>query len=153
MNSAIILGIASIVLALVFRVQASGLPEVAMRLPVLLIWLVIGLAAMMIIEEILKRRKRGRAAAAAFADEDEVLAPVNWSVLGIFGAAIIAYVALIPIAGYILITPVFISGGLLLGKTLSPPKAVLIGLIATALVWAIFIWALSLPVQLLPSLK
>ena len=151
MNSAIILGIASIVLALVFRAQATGIPEVAMRLPVLLIWLVIGLAAMMIIEELLKRRKRGRAAA-VFADE-EVLPPVNWPVLGIFGAAILAYVALIPIAGYLLTTPVFISGGLLAGKAVTPIKAILIGLIATALVWAIFIWALSLPVQLLPTLK
>jgi putative tricarboxylic transport membrane protein len=150
-NSAIILGIASILLALVFRAQATGLPEVAMRLPVLLIWLVIGLAAMMIIEELLKRRKRGRMAA-AFADE-EVLAPVNWPVLGLFGAAIVTYVALIPVAGYLLTTPVFITGGLLLGKAVSPPRAILIGLVATALVWAIFIWALSLPVQLLPNLK
>lgn len=151
MNSAIILGIASIVLALVFRAQATGIPEVAMRLPVLLIWLVIGLAAMMIIEELLKRRKKGRAAT-VFADE-EVLPPVNWPVLGVFGAAILAYVALIPIAGYLLITPIFISGGLLIGKAVSPTKAILIGLIATALVWAIFIWALSLPVQILPTLK
>ena len=151
MNSAIILGIASIVLALVFRAQATGIPEVAMRLPALLIWLVIGLAAMMIIEELLKRRKKGRAAA-VFADE-EVLPPVNWPVLGVFGAAILAYVALIPIAGYLLITPIFISGGLLIGKAVSPTKAILIGLIATALVWAIFIWALGLPVQILPTLK
>lgn len=151
MNSAITLGIASIALALVFRAQATGLPEVAMRLPVLLIWLVIGLAVMMIIEELLKRRKKGRAAT-AFVDE-EVLPPVKWPVLGAFGAAIVTYVALIPIAGYLLITPVFISGGLLIGKTVSPTKAILIGLIATALVWAIFIWALSLPIQILPTLK
>lgn len=153
MNSTFILGIASIIFALVFRSQSENFPEVAKRLPVLLIWLVVALAVMMITEEVLKRRKVRSAASGAPIEKDEVLPPVNWFVLCSFGAAIIAYVALIPIVGYLIVTPVFVAGTLLVSRTLSPLKAILVGAVATAFVWAIFVWALNLPVQLLPLLN
>jgi fucose 4-O-acetylase-like acetyltransferase len=151
-NSTIVLGIAAIAFALVFRVQSQDLPETALRLPALLIWVVIALAAMMIVEELLKRRIARRTGVVAV-DDDEPLPPVNWPVLGIFSLAILVYVALIAYLGYLITTPLFIIGGLLASKTLSPAKAVLVGAIATALVWAIFIWALGLPIPLLPSLS
>ena len=153
MNSTLILGIASIIFALVFRSQTENFPDVAQRLPVLLIWLVCGLGVLMIIEEVLKRCNARRAAPGASIEEDEVLPPVNWFVLCSFGAAIIAYVALIPIVGYLIVTPVFVAGALLVSRTLSPLKAILVGAVATAFVWAIFIWALNLPVPLLPFLN
>ncbi|MBK5204943.1 MAG: tripartite tricarboxylate transporter TctB family protein [Polaromonas sp.] len=153
MNSTLILGIASIIFALVFRSQTENFPDVAQRLPVLLIWLVVALGVMMIIEEVLKRRKVRNAAPGASIEQDEVLPPVNWFVLCSFGAAIVAYVALIPIMGYLIVTPVFVAGSLLVSRTLSPLKAILVGAVATAFVWAIFVWALNLPVQLLPLLN
>lgn len=153
MNSTIILGIATIAFALVFRAQAANLPDVAQRMPVLLYWIVIGLAALMIIEELLKRRNARRAGADARTDDEEAVRPINWSVLMLFGAAIIAYVALIPIVGYLIMTPVFIAGAIIISQTLSPLKAVTMGIVATAFVWAVFIWALKLPVPLLPFLK
>lgn len=153
MNSTIILGAAAIGFALLFRSQSHDLPEQAQRLPVLLIWVVIGLAVLMIIEELIKQRIARRNGGGAKLDDDEPLPPINWHVLVIFSAAAAAYVALIPILGYVIITPLFIIGGLLVSKTLSPPKAVLVGAVATGVVWAIFIWALNLPVPLLPSLS
>ena len=153
MNSTIILGIATIAFALVFRAQAADLPDVAQRMPVLLYWIVIGLAVLMIIEELLKRRNARRTAPGALADDEEAVRPINWPVLVLFGVAIVVYVALIPIIGYLIMTPVFISGAIMVSRTLSPLKAVIMGVVATAFVWAVFIWALKLPVPLLPFLK
>lgn len=152
MNSTIVLGIASIVLALVFRAQAQDLPTEAQRLPSLLIWLVLALAAMMIVEELVKQRRVKRSAAAS-PDDDEPLAPINWPVLAMFGAAAIVYVALIPYAGYLLITPVFLAAGIWLSKTMGLTRSVLVGVATTAIIWGIFIWLLQLPVPLLPSLS
>lgn len=155
MNSTIVLGVATIGFALVFRSQSHDLPEQAQRLPVLLIWVVIGLAVLMIIEELLKRRLARRNAEAGIAanlEDDEPLPPINWAVLAIFSAAAALYVVLIPYLGYLITTPTFLIGGLLISKTMPIHKALLVGLLATATVWAIFVWALSLPIPLLPSL-
>ncbi len=168
MNSTLALGIAAILFALTLNTQTDPFPDVARRMPVLLIWIVVGLALLMIMEELLTRRRAARAVPA----EDVAKAtqrpeagdsvnpaipinltnPVNWAVLASFGAAIVAYVAFIPLTGYLLATPVFVAGSLLVSRTLPAFKAVLIGLAATLFVWAIFIWALNLPVPLLPSL-
>lgn len=156
MNSTILIGVASILLALLFRSQTGDLPAVAQRMPTLLIWLVIGLAVLMIIEELVKHRKALRAssqAATAAADSEEILPPINWPVVCIFGAAIAAYVALIPVVGYLITTAVFVAGGLIVARTMTTPKAVLVGVGTTVFVAAVFLWALNLPVPLLPFLK
>jgi hypothetical protein len=152
-NSTIVLGIASIVFALTFRAQAHELPLEAQRLPSLLIWIVIALAAMMVVEELLKQRAARRGSDAVLADDDEPLPPINWAVLAIFCAAAIAYVALIPIAGYLLITPIFLIAGFWFSKTMLLSTAVLVGVVTTALIWGLFIWLLQLPVPLFPSLN
>jgi len=152
-NSSFVIGIVTILFALLLGTQTTELPAVAKRMPVLLIWLVVILAAMMIVEEFMKWRTARRSAVIAPIDPDEVLLPVNWLVLVSFGAAIIAYVALIPIAGYLIVTPLFITGSLLVSRTMSAHLAVVIGALATAFIWAVFIWALNLPVAVLPILK
>lgn len=151
MNSTFALAAAAIVFALVFHSQAQDFPATAQRMPVLLTWIVVALAVMMIAEELLKRRLSRRNGRPALAD-DAPLPAINWPVMGLFSAAIVGYVALVPWLGYLLATPLFVSGGALLSKTLGWPKALLLGLGATATVWAVFIWALSLPVPLLPAL-
>lgn len=154
MNSTILIGVASILLALLFRSQTGDLPVVAQRMPALLIWLVIGLAVLMIIEDLVKRRKAlGTTPEAATADGEEILPPINWPVVCVFGAAIVAYVALIPVIGYLIMTTVFVGGGLIIARTMAIPKAVLVGIGTTAFVAAVFLWALNLPVPLLPFLK
>ncbi len=152
MNSTIVLGLASIALAAAFRTQTSDYPETAQRLPVLLIWLIIGLAVSMIAEDLMQRRKASRAAVLPVV-EDDAAPPVNWPVLAGFAVAIVAYVALIPLVGYLVTTTAFIAGSLLVSRIMPPVKAVLIGILATASVWVVFIYALNLPVPILPFLK
>lgn len=150
MNSTFVLAAAAIAFALVFHAQTGDFPATAQRMPVLLTWIIIGLALMMVVEELLKRRLARRSTKLGLADEEEPLPPINWPVMGLFSVAVIGYVALVPWLGYLLATPLFVSGGALLSQTLSWPKALLLGLGATGAVWAIFIWALNLPVPLLP---
>lgn len=152
MNSTFVVAAAAIVFALVFRSQTADFPATAQRMPVMVIWIVIVLALLMVVEELLKRRLARRGGRPALADDDEPLPAINWPVMVSFSAAIVGYVALVPWAGYLLATPVFVGGGALLSKTLSWPKALLLGLGATAAVWLVFIWALRLPVPLLPAL-
>jgi hypothetical protein len=155
LNSTLALAAAAIVFAVVFGFQAQDYPATAQRLPVLMIWIVIGLALLMIGEELLKQRaarRGGNSSPSAPADADAPLPAINWPVMVSFSAAIVAYVALVPWLGYLLVTPLFVGGGALLSKTLSGPKALLLGLGTTAAVWGVFIWALSLPVPLLPAL-
>lgn len=168
MNSTLVLAAASIALALAFRSQTGAYPEVAQRLPVLLIWVLVGLALLMIAEAVLRHRQarqvqepapREPASGAAalpdrlLASDEEPLPPVNWPVVLGFAAAIAAYAALIPIVGYLVTTTVFIGGALLASRVVRPLSAILVALATTATVWAVFIWALSLPVPILPFLK
>ena len=152
MNSTFALAAAAIVFALVFHFESQDFPATAQRMPVLLTWIVVALAVMMIVEELLKRRLARRNGKRGLADAEEPLPAINWPVMGLFSAAIVGYVALVPWLGYLLATPLFVSGGALLSKTLGWPKALLLGLGTTAAVWAVFIWALNLPVPLLPVL-
>lgn len=153
MNSTIVLGIASIALAIAFRTQTDAYPATAQRLPVILIWLVGVLAVMMISEDFFRRRQARQASPAQPDSEDAPVAPIKWSALCAFGVAIVVYVALIPVVGYLVTTTTFIAGSLLVSRIMSPVKAVLIGILTTAGVWALFIWALNLPVPILPFLK
>lgn len=153
MNSTLVLGTAAIIFALVLRTQTGAFPEVAQRLPLLLIWIIVGLVVLMFVEEFLKRRAALRATPGLVSAEEEPLPPIRWRVLAAFGTAIVAYVVLIPVVGYLITTPVFLAGSLLVAGTVAPAKAVAIGVGATAFVWFVFVWALSLPVPILPFLK
>jgi hypothetical protein len=153
MNSTLVLGTAAIIFALFLRTQTSAFPEVAQRLPVLLIWIIVGLALLMFVEEFLQRRAARRASGDLASADNEPLAPINLRVVAAFGVAIVMYVILIPVVGYLVTTPLFMAGSLLVARTLSPSKSILIGIGATAFVWAVFVWALSLPVPILPFLK
>lgn len=152
MNSTFVLAAAAIVVALVFHSQAQDFPATAQRMPVLLTWIVIALALLMVVEELLKRRLSRRSGKPALVDADEPLPAINWPVMGLFSAATVGYVVLVPWLGYLLATPLFVGGGAVLSKTLSWPKALLLGLGTTGAVWGVFVWALSLPVPLLPRL-
>ncbi len=172
MYSSIIISVASIGLAVLFYSQASAYPLAASRLPMLLAWAVGGLATLVIVEELFKARRRNKIAQAApeaapapddnavldsamippiLEAEDEGPKPIVWSAALPFAAGIIAYVTLIPYVGYLLVTPVFIALGLAISGTLRWVPAILVALGMTALVWVVFIWALYMPIQLVPA--
>lgn len=147
MSITIFLGIAAIVVALMLRTQTNSFPDVAQRLPVLLIWLIVGLSILMIGEELYKRRKARRSSSERSTDAP---ASIKWPLLLSFGAAIIAYVALIPVAGYLVVTPLFIGGALMASRNMRVLTAVSIALGTTIFMWVVFVWALNLPLKLLP---
>src|SRR5699024_969319 len=98
MNATILVAIAGLILTAVFYHEAMELPSVAQRLPVLLIWIVAILAVLMIIEEILKKRRLKQQ---EIASEDTQLAaitpektPINWVVVVPFVGAVFVYIAL-----------------------------------------------------------
>lgn len=149
MNCTIVLGIGAIGLGLLLRAQSADLPAEAVRLPSLLIWIVMGLAVLMIIEEILKIR-RLRRPDAVVREEDAPLPPINWPVVSVFGAIAVIYVALIPILGYLMTTPVFIALGIWGSKTRSFAIAATIGVASTVVIWLLFSYMLQLPIPLWP---
>ena len=152
MSTTIYLGIAAIVAALFLRAQTHSFPEVAQRLPVLLIWLIVGLSVLMIGEELYKRHKARRSPSEPSSDAkaSDAKAAVKWPVLLSFGAAIVAYVTLIPIAGYLVITPLFIGGALMISRNMRAVTAISVALGTTLFMWVVFVWALNLPLKLLP---
>lgn len=178
MNSTFIVGIGSLILTGVFYYQLRSLPSVAQRLPGLLVWIVAGLALLMIVEEVLKQRRlrnasqdapaiepaqrhgheHGQDGVAAAAvpemdDDDTPPEPINWKVIISFSVALVAYVALIDTVGYVITTVIFMAGVLFFSRTIRPLTAVLVSLGLTAFVWLVFVWALGLPVPLLPWLS
>jgi hypothetical protein len=155
MNSSLLVAIVAIGIAAVFGFEAAGYPLEARRLPMLMAWIVGGLSVLMILEEGLKWRRRRRPAAgeatgAAVSTPVEPVASIVWSALIPFAVAIAAYIALIPIAGYLITTPVFLGGVLLVSRAIKPVTAIVVAITVTVAIWVIFIWLLRLPIPLLP---
>lgn len=155
MRSTLLVALVAIGLAVLFGVEGNTYPQEARRLPVLLAGLVGFLAVLMIVEEMWKARRRRPLVAPEPVNGEAVdpgMPPVVWSALVPFAVAIAAYVALIPIAGYLITTPTFLAGALLVSRTVRPLTAVLVAGAVTGGIWLVFIWLLRLPVPLLPSL-
>lgn len=154
MNSSLLIAVVAIGIAAVFGFEAAGYPIEARRLPVLMAWIVGGLSVLMILEEGFKWRRRHRPvtgeATAASSTPVEPVASIAWSALIPYAAAIAAYIALIPIAGYLITTPVFLGGVLLVSRAIRPVTAIVVAITVTAAIWVIFIWLLRLPIPLLP---
>lgn len=154
MNSSLLVAVVAIGIAAVFGVEAAGYPLEARRLPVLMAWIVGGLSVLMILEEGFKWRRRRKVAGGettgAGSTPVEPIASIVWSALIPFAVAIAAYIALIPIAGYLITTPVFLGGVLLVSRAVRPVTAIVVAITVTAAIWVIFIWLLRLPIPLLP---
>lgn len=160
MNSTYVVGVGALILTGVFYTQAENLPSVAKQLPMPLIMIVAILAVLMILEEALKQRREQKQSSTQTTQKSDVhdsdgeapLDPINWRVFVSFLLALLAYIWLIPILGYVITTAAFIVGVLLCSKTIKPVTSLLIALGFTAFVWLVFVWALGLPVPLLPWL-
>jgi|GEM_PF-1479911 len=146
LNTTKVVGLGSIAFSLLLLSQTKGLPNAALRLPSLLIWIVIALSVLMIIDDFLKRRKELTTFRSTH--DEEPIPPINWTALCLFSCAIPAYITLIPIVGYLIITPIFLIIGLIVSKTLSVTKAIALGMITTVVIWLVFILLLNLPIPL-----
>jgi len=154
MNSTLLVAAVAIGVAAVFGSEAASYPIEARRLPELMAWIVGGLSVLMIVEEGFKWRRQRRLDAGestgAASKPVEPAASIVWSALIPYAVAIAAYIALIPIAGYLITTPVFLGGVLLVSRAIRPVTAIVVAITVTAAIWAIFIWLLRLPIPLLP---
>lgn len=153
MPGTLLIALGSLALALVFHGELAGYPPEARRLPGLLVWIVAGLAVLMVLEEGWKHWGRRRDSATDDTGDESVRAgtPIMWSALLPFAAVITAYVALLPVVGYLIATPVFVGGVLLVSRTIHPAAAVATALGITGALWAIFVWTLHLPMPLWPA--
>lgn len=166
MNSTVLVSIGGLVLTVVFYLQAQKLPSMAKRLPGLLIWIVAILAILMLVEELIKKRKakkqrdddlQNEHQAHSLLDElhseiadDEIKEPIHWRVLIFFSVAVVAYVLLIPWLGYLLSTVAFMAGVLIVSGASKWLLATSVGVGFTFFIWVVFVWFLRLPAPLLP---
>lgn len=146
MQSSILIGVAALVMAAVFGIDALDYPLESRRLPILLAWIVAGLTFLMLFEDVQKWRR-----ARAGQGTPTAANPVEWSALLPFAAAIGVFVFLVPVLGFLVVAPVFIGGVLLVSRAVTPVVAIACAIGLTAFVWAVFILALRMPIPLLPE--
>lgn len=141
----LVVAVSAIGLAIFFNVTASGYPEVAARLPKLLSYTVIALALLMVAETARKvLAGRGRKVVADL-DRGQVVT------IATFSLAIVAYVMVLDLAGYLLATGAFLLGSLLGYRAVSPVRAVAVTIGVVAVIYGLFIYFLRLPIPLAPS--
>jgi putative tricarboxylic transport membrane protein len=147
MYISILIGVAAVGLAVVFGSEASDYPMASRRLPILLAWLIGALTLLMLLEDVMKWRSRARSGGA----DEGAGHSIAWSALLPFAATIGVFVVLVPLIGFIVVTPLFVAGVLLVSRAVSPVVAIAYAAGLTAFVWAVFIWALRMPIPLLPA--
>jgi hypothetical protein len=132
-------------LAIYFNITAGRYPATAARFPILLTYIVIALALFMVAETA-KNVLAGRARkVVADLDRWQVIAMVTFSL------AIIAYVAVLERAGYVLATGAFLLGSLLAYRAIPPAWAVTVTMGVMAVIYGLFIYFLRLPMPLAPT--
>ena len=133
--------------ALFLYSEAAGYPRAARRLPQLLSFVVVLLAALAIVQALLGLRRRRVEGA------EPLLSAPPWRHVGIglaFVGLIAAYAGSIPIAGYLVATPLMLALPLAALRPAGWPAIGLTVVAVTGVIWAIFVWFLNLPVPLLP---
>lgn len=145
----IVVALSAIGLVLFLRSEASDYPPTAARLPDLIGWVVVGLAALAIVQ-VAAGWLRSRAAGTL------TLAPdVDWSGL-LLGAGflglIVLYAFSIQVVGYLVATPIF----LLVPLAVLRPVSWIVALVTTAsitvMIFGVFVWFLNLSIPLYPVL-
>lgn len=68
-----------------------------------------------------------------------------------FSAALIAYVLMLEVAGYVVATVVFLLGCFLATQALSWPRALLVTGAVTVVIYGVFVAFLRLPLDLVPA--
>lgn len=144
----IVLALSAIGLALFFRSEASAYPAAAARMPDLVGLLVILMSLLAIGQELLRWRRR--AAEGTF----ELVTPPSPRALKIgtlFIVLIFAYVFAVPRIGYLAATAVFLFLPMAALRPAGLPTICLTVVLVLAVIWAIFVGFLGLPIPFLPG--
>ena len=143
----IAVALAFIGVALYFNFEAANYPRAASRLPTLLSWVVLALAALMIVEVLVRHRATpGGTLAWPRPEWGAVLQSLA------FVAAVVAYAWTIAPLGYFIATPLFLLVTLGLFRAVSWPIVLAVTIGMTLVIWAVFVWFLRLPMPLFPNL-
>ena len=137
-----------------FYKTSLTMPPAAYHMPQILAVFVSVLAAMMVADVFLfKRRKQNEKAEDAAAD---ITAPyiggffdgVNMLRTGTFVSMIVIYILLLESVGYFIMTPLFLVGALSLLRASRPWIIVAISVVAPLIVYSIFVTFLDLPMPM-----
>lgn len=138
-------------LATLFFVSSLKMQPAAYQMPRILVALLFGLAAAMLVEVAVKKRRP-----APETMEEQAAAPlrvpffekVNILRVAVFLGATILYVVLLEPLGYFVVTPLFLFGTLVYLKSCRLPTAIAIAALAPIFVYFVFIMLLDLPVPM-----
>ena len=130
----------AVALSLLFIIQSFKLSSSAAMMPRLMAGLILLLSCIMVFQGIAARRRMIRDG------RKEEIPVINVRVVMLFLCLIVAYVALIDVLGYFVVTPLFIIGSYLFLRATSLKAAILIAAVFCALVYGLFIRMLYLPV-------
>lgn len=147
----ILVAAASCGLATLFFVSSLTMQPAAYQMPRILVILLFGLAAAMLVEVFVKKRRP-----APETMEEQAAAPlmvpffdkVNVLRVAVFLGGAILYVTLLEPLGYFIVTPIFLLGTLLYLRACRLWTAVAIAAVAPIGVYFVFVWLLDLPVPM-----
>lgn len=144
----IVLALSAIGLALFFRSEANAYPVAAARMPDIVGMLVILMSVLTIGQELLRWRRR--TAEGTF----ELVTPPSPRALKIgtlFIILIVAYVLAVPRVGYLAATAVFLFLPMAALRPAGLPTIGLTIVLVLAVIWAVFVGFLGLPIPFLPG--
>lgn len=150
----ILVAAASCALATLFFVSSLTMQPAAYQMPRILVVLLFGLAAAMLIEVYIQRRRYKPGD--PLTPEEEAAAPllvpffqgVRIPRVVVFLGGAVLYVALLEPLGYFIVTPLFLVGTLLYLGACRLWTAVAIAAVAPIGVYFVFVWLLDLPVPM-----
>lgn len=144
----ILIALAAVALALLFRFEATSYPAAAAQMPNLVGLVVIFMAVLAVAQELLRWRRES--ADGSF----RIATPPSQKAMTIgaaFIALIIAYAYAVPHVGYLLATAVFLFLPMAALRPASWPVIVLTVGLVLAVIWAVFVGFLGLPIPFLPG--
>ena len=144
----ILLALSAVGLALLFHAQASAYPAAAARMPNLVGYVVMFMAALTIGQELLRWRQRMRDGTFVLLSPPSAKAV---KIGALFIALIVAYVAAVPHVGYLLATTVFLFLPMAALRPVSWPMIALTIALVIGVIWSVFIGFLGLPIPFLPG--
>lgn len=152
----ILVAIAAIGAALYLQAEAAEYPRAARRLPQLLGYGVMLLAALAIVQAVARGwRAQTRGAPGVTPGSDPHPDPgLHWRQIGIgvaFTSLIAVYAWAIPIAGYLIATPLMLFLPLAVLRPVGWPAVGVTVAAVTGTIWVIFLWFLNLPMPLYPG--
>ncbi len=131
--------IAVLALAALFWHQTGLIPEEATQFPKLLIVCIVGLALAMFGQAWTQAKKK---------EQEEAGAPINLVRIFFLSILLLAYVFSVQPIGYFVATPLFICTAGILFKALRPLWAVVVAILFSSFIYALFVGFLHLPVPL-----